>query len=41
MRSDEVFNWLLENYPEETKKFEDLGVRYVRTVPEIDDPTSA
>ena len=41
IRSDEVYNWLLEKYPEETAKFEQLGVRYVRTVPEIDDPTSA
>lgn len=41
IRSDEVYNWLLEHYPEEAKKFDDLGVRYVRTVPEEDDPSSA
>lgn len=41
IRSDEVYNWLSDKYPEETEKFEKLGVRYVRTVPETDDPTSA
>lgn len=41
LRSDMVYDWLLENYPAELKKFEELGVKYVRTVPEEDDPTSA
>jgi len=32
---------LLEKYPEFTEKIEKLGCRYIRTVPEEDDPTSA
>ena len=41
IRSDEVYQWLLDKYPAESEKFDKLGVRYVRTVPEEDDPTSA
>lgn len=41
IRSDFVFNFLQKKYPDFIKKAEDLGVKYKRTVPEIDDPTSA
>lgn len=41
IRSDLVYNFLNEKYPDFTKKIEDLGCKYVRTVPEIDDPSSA
>ena len=41
IRSDFVYNFLLEKYPEFAEKIEKLGCRYVRTVPEEDDPTSA
>jgi hypothetical protein len=41
IRSDFVFNWLQDKYPEFAKQAEELGVRYVRTVPEVDDPSSA
>jgi hypothetical protein len=41
IRSDYVYNWLNEKYPDFIKKIEELGVKYVRTVPEIDDPSSA
>lgn len=41
IRSDFVFNFLVEKYPEFAEKIEKLGCRYVRTVPEEDDPSSA
>jgi hypothetical protein len=41
IRSDLVYNYLLENHKEFTEKIEELGCKYVRTVPEIDDPSSA
>lgn len=33
IRSDFVYNWLTEKYPDFIKKVEELGVKYVRTVP--------
>lgn len=41
MRSDLVYDWLQENYPEFLKNAEDKGVKYVKVAPEEDDPTSA
>ena len=41
IRSDTVFNWLSDNYPEVAKKFEELGVRYRKVAPEENDHTSA
>ena len=41
IRSDYVYNWLNEKYPDFIKTIEEKGVKYVRTVPEIDDPSSA
>lgn len=41
IRSDLVYNFLNEKYPDFIKKIEDQGVKYIRTVPEEDDPTSA
>lgn len=39
--SSEVYDWAAAHYPEFMKKVEDLGVRYVRILPEEDDPASA
>ena len=41
IRSDLVYNFLIEKYPDFTNKLEELGCKYVRTVPEVDDPSSA
>lgn len=41
IRSDFVYNFLIEKYPDFTNKLEELGCKYVRTVPEVDDPSSA
>mmetsp|Transcript_12775 Transcript_12775/g.16539 ORF Transcript_12775/g.16539 Transcript_12775/m.16539 type:complete len:735 (+) Transcript_12775:69-2273(+) len=41
LRTDLVYNFLLDHYPEALAKFENLGVKYVRIVPEEDDATSA
>lgn len=41
IRSDMVFKWLMDNHPETAKKFEELGVRYIKVCPEENDPTSA
>lgn len=41
IRSDFVYNWLLEHHPDFLKKAEEFGVKYIRTVPEVDDPSSA
>jgi len=41
IRSDQVYNWLLEKYPQFMEQIEQLGCKYVRTVPEVDDPSSA
>jgi hypothetical protein len=41
IRSDFVYDFLLEKYPEFVAKAEELGVKYKRIVPEEDDPTSA
>mmetsp|Transcript_7095 Transcript_7095/g.11951 ORF Transcript_7095/g.11951 Transcript_7095/m.11951 type:complete len:597 (-) Transcript_7095:312-2102(-) len=41
IRSDEVFNYLNEKFPDFIKKMEEQGVKYIRTVPEVDDPSSA
>jgi len=40
IRSDLVFDFVQNSYPELISKFE-LGVRYIRRVPEVDDPSSA
>jgi len=39
--SHEIYDWAAANCPEFMAKVEDLGVRYVRVLPEADDPTSA
>jgi len=39
--SHEVYQFAVEHYPEFMAKVEKLGVRYVRFLPEEDDPTSA
>jgi hypothetical protein len=36
-----VYNWIATNYPELAAKFESLGVKYIRRVPQVDDPSSA
>ena len=41
LRSDLVYNFLNEKYPDFIKEIEDKGVKYRRTVPCEDDPTSA
>ena len=41
IRSDMVYDHLLQTYPEFTKKLEDLGVKYIRVAPEEDDASSA
>lgn len=41
IRSDYVYNFLQEKYPDFVKDIEEKEVQYVRTVPEIDDPSSA
>ena len=41
IRSDVVYDFLSEKFPEELKKFADLGVKYQRRVPEENDPNSA
>ena len=41
IRSDFVYNYLNQKYPEFCEKIEKLGVKYIRIVPEIDDPSSA
>ena len=41
LRSDLVYDWLLENHPEFTKNAEEKGVKYVKVAPEEDDPSSA
>jgi len=40
LRSDIVFDFIQEKYPEMVPKFEE-GIKYIRRVPEIDDATSA
>jgi len=40
IRSDLVFDYVKDSFPELISKFE-LGVRYIRRVPEVDDPSSA
>ena len=37
LRSDFVYDWLLENYPEFLKEVEEKGVKYIRIAPESDD----
>eukprot|EP00928_Gymnodinium_smaydae_P041180 TRINITY_DN27876_c0_g1_i1.p1 TRINITY_DN27876_c0_g1~~TRINITY_DN27876_c0_g1_i1.p1 ORF type:complete len:780 (-),score=128.27 TRINITY_DN27876_c0_g1_i1:128-2209(-) len=39
--SEEVAEFFTREYPDVAKKMESLGVRYIRTMPEITDPTSA
>ena len=41
IRSDLVYNWLNENYPEFTQEIEEKGVKYVKVAPEEDDAESA
>ena len=41
IRSDMIYDWLLQTYPEFTKKIEELGVKYIRVAPEEDDASSA
>jgi len=41
IRSDLVYNFLNDNYPDFIHQAEELGVKYHRTVPEVDDPASA
>ena len=40
IRSDLVLDFIQEKYPELVPKFE-AGVKYIRRVPEVDDPSSA
>jgi len=40
IRSDIVYDWINKNYPKVMKKFETLGVKYLRTVPGVDDFSS-
>ena len=40
VRSDIVCDFIVERYPELVSRFE-AGVKYVRRVPQVDDPTSA
>lgn len=40
VRSDIVCDFIVEKYPELVSRFE-AGVKYVRRVPQVDDPTSA
>ena len=41
IRSDMVYDWLNENYPEFVKQLEEKGVKYKKVAPEEDDPSSA
>jgi hypothetical protein len=41
IRSDFVYKWLLDNYPDFAKKAEELGVKYIKVAPEENDPSSA
>lgn len=41
MRSDLVYDFLLKEYKEVLEKFENLGVKYIKIVPEEDDSSSA
>jgi hypothetical protein len=41
IRSDLVYDHILATYPEVTAKFEALGVKYIRRVPNVDDASSA
>ena len=41
LRSDIVYDWLKQNYPKLLESFETHGLRYIRVVPEVDDPESA
>ncbi len=41
IRSDFVYNFLSEKYPEFCEKIEKLGVKYIRIALEVDDPSSA
>lgn len=41
IRSDFVYDWLLKNYPDFCAKIEELGVKYRKVAPAVDDPSSA
>jgi len=41
IRSDMVYDYLNGKYPEFITKIEELGVKYRKVAPEIDDPSSA
>ncbi len=36
-----VYDYLNGKYPDFVKKIEDLGVKYIKIAPEVDDPSSA
>ena len=41
IRSDMVYNYINGKYPEFAAKIEQLGVKYRKVAPEVDDPSSA
>eukprot|EP00291_Cryptomonas_curvata_P028098 CAMPEP_0172211824 /NCGR_PEP_ID=MMETSP1050-20130122/36628_1 /TAXON_ID=233186 /ORGANISM="Cryptomonas curvata, Strain CCAP979/52" /LENGTH=673 /DNA_ID=CAMNT_0012892341 /DNA_START=9 /DNA_END=2031 /DNA_ORIENTATION=+ len=41
IRSDMIYDYLLETFPEFTKTIEEQGVKYIRVAPEEDDASSA
>ena len=41
LRSDTVYEYLHQKYPQFTEKIEKLGVKYIKIAPEEDDPSSA
>ena len=41
IRSDFVYDYLVQKYPEFITKIEELGVKYRRVAPQEDDPSSA
>ena len=41
IRSDMVYDYMNGKYPEFTAKIEELGVKYRKVAPEVDDPSSA
>jgi hypothetical protein len=41
IRSDLCYNFLNEKYPDFTKKIEEIGCKYIKIAPEIDDASSA
>ena len=41
LRSDMCFDYLNGKYPDFITKIEELGVKYIKVAPEVDDPSSA